>query len=49
MGKKQNYIVDMQLMEYIGHFRILNPNEPKIYGINIFKLAVKVELFFLTV
>lgn len=48
MDNRQIHIVDMQLIEYTGYFKILNPHEPKMYYTNIYKLAVKIELLILT-
>lgn len=49
MDDDQNLIVNTQMLEFTGLLTILNPNSPKLYGIKIFKLAAKIELFFLTV
>lgn len=38
----------MQTLKYIGVFKFLNPQSPKIYDINIYKLIAKIELFFST-
>lgn len=49
MENGKNAIIDIQIVKYIGLFKILNPHGPKLYNINIFKLVAKIEIFFLTV
>lgn len=49
MKDGQDFIVNIQIVEYIGLFKTLNPHGPKIYDVNIYKTIAKVEILFLTV
>lgn len=48
MNDGQKSIVNSQTLKYIGVFKFLNPQSPKIYDINIYKLIAKIELLFST-
>lgn len=49
MDDGHNTIVDTLLLEYTGIFKILNPHVKKFHDINPFKVATKIELYFLNV
>lgn len=47
MDDRRQSIVNMQMVEYTGLFKILNPHSSKFYGINVLKVITKVDLFVL--
>lgn len=49
MDDEHNSIVNTQMLEFTGLSTILNPHSPTLYGIHIFKLAAKIEVFILFV
>lgn len=42
-------IFDTLTLEFIGFFKILNPNFPKFHDINLYKLTAKVEIILLSI